>query len=329
MSAVSPGAARERWRFPVNGRFLGAFLEVVGETAVFGFRDADSFPAMGAFSAGGERLWEKRWDDFAFFHVRGGRLFVDGDKARRVAAATGEVEAERDLGGPASLFWAQSRGPIYRLPAEGRYVGLDGDSWDVLWEWTPDKEDFTAHHDGRLCRYREGEGVTLFDLPSLAKRGPVSTPPMAKFGLHQHVGDLWCQFGSSGGGRAAVDLASGQEVWRASEPAAYGLVTFDEDRAYSPAGGLTAYDLRTGAQAWRREFGEIPTSRARLRDGLLYVATGDKYVHVVEAATGEVRLSQRLDFEVAGAIEPSPVVPWGRGRILVGTQHAILCLQVG
>ena len=167
----------------------------------------------------------------------------------------------------------------------------------------------------------------MFELPSLAAHGPVATPPMAKHGLHAHAGDLWCHFGSSEGGGAAVDFATGKEVWRRDEPDAYGLVTFDADRAYSPFNALAAYDLRTGKQAWRREFGEIPTSRARLRDGLLYVATGDKFVHVVEASSGEVRLSQRLDFEITGTIEPSPAVPYGRDRILVGTQYAIICLQ--
>jgi hypothetical protein len=324
-----PGAARELWRHPVDGRFLGAFLEVVGGVVVFGFRDREGFPAMAALSPDGKRLWQQRWKGFAFFHVSRERVYVDGDKARRISASTGVAEAERDLGADTAIVWAQAAGPIYRLPSQKRYFGLDGDTLATRWEWAPDKEDFTCHHEGRLCRYREGEGVTIFELPALAPRGPVPTPPMAKFGLHAHVGDLWCQFGSSEGGRAAVDLGTGREAWRAEDPAAYGLVTFDEERAYSPFGGLAAYHLRTGKQAWRREFGEIPTSRARLQDGLLYVATGDKYVHVVEAGSGDVRLSHRLDFEITGTIEPSPAVPYGRDRILVGTQYAIICLQAG
>jgi hypothetical protein len=322
-------AAREAWRHPVDGRFLGAFLSIVGGVVVLGIRDREGFPAMSALSSDGKQLWQRRWDDFAFFHVSRDRLFIDGDKARRISASTGEAEAERDLGASVAIVWAQAAGPIYRIPGEKRYFGLDGDTLGTLWEWTPDKEDFICHHDGRLCRYREGEGVAIFDLPSLVPRGPIPTPPMAKFGLHAHVGDLWCQFGSSGGGRAAVDLRTGKQVWREDEPDAYGLVTFDEGRAYSPSGALTAYDLRTGKQEWRREFGEIPTSRARLQDGLLYVATGDKYVHVIEAGTGEVRLSHRLDFEITGAVEPSPAIPYGRDRILVGTQYAIICLQTG
>jgi len=320
---------REAWRYAVDGRFLGAFLEVVGDVVVLGFRDREGFPAMAALSPDGKPLWQQRWVGFAFFHLSGGRLFVDGDKARRISPSTGMTEAERDLGGATAIVWAQMAGPIYRLPSQKRYFGLDGDTLATLWEWMPDKEDFTCHHEGRLCRYREGEGVTIFELPSLAPRGPVATPGLPKFGLHAHVGDLWCAFGSSGGGRAAADLRTGKGAWREDEPAAYGLVTLDDDRAYSPFGGLAAYDLRTGKRAWRREFGEIPTSRARLQDGLLYVATGDKHVHVVEAATGDVRTSSRLDFEITGTIEPSPAVPYGRDRILVGTQHAIICLQAG
>jgi hypothetical protein len=221
------------------------------------------------------------------------------------------TETDHNLGDGTAIVWAQAAGPIYRLPSQKRYFGLDGDTLATRWEWMPDKEDFTCHHEGWLCRYREGEGVTMLELPSLSPRGPVATPGLPKFGLHAHVGDLWCAFGSSGGGRAAVDLRTTKETWRADEPAAYGLVTFDSERAYSPFGGLAAYDLRTGKPVWRREFGEIPTSRARLRDGLLYVATGDKFVHVVEADTGDVRMSHRLDFRSPVPSSRPPPYPTG------------------
>jgi hypothetical protein len=326
VSKVAP-PARELWRHPVPGRFLGAFLDVVKGTPVYGLRDLEGFPAMAAIAPDGALLWQRRWPSFAFFHVSRDRLFIDGDRARRISAATGETEAERDLGDDVTSVWAQDAGPIYRIPAMKRYFGLEGNSLEVSWEWAPDREDFTCHHEGLLCRYREGEGVTMFELPSLTPRGPFPTPPLPKYGLHAHVGDLWCHFGSSAGGRAAADLATGREEWRFDEPHAHGLVMFDEERAYAPMNALIAYDLRSGRQTWRRDFGDIPTSRPRLRDGLLYLATGDKYAHVVDARTGEVRLSQLLEFEITGMIEPSPVVPYGRDRILVGTQHAILCLQ--
>jgi outer membrane protein assembly factor BamB len=282
---------------------------------------------MGAITPDGQLLWQRRWEGFSHFKVSRDRVFIDGHRARRISAHTGETEAERDLGNKASIVWAQDAGPIYRIPSRKHYYGLDGDSLAPLWEFAPDREDFSYGHEGFLCRYREGQGVTMFELPSLAARGPVPTPPMAKHGMHAHVGDIWCQFGSSEGGRAAVDLATGEEVWRFEEPDAHGLMTFDEERGYSPMNALIAYDLRTGQPVWRRDFGEVPTSRARLRDGLLYLATGDKHAHIVEARTGEVCLSPPLDFESSGGIEPSPAVPYGPDRILVGTQYAILCLQ--
>ena len=156
-------------------------------------------------------------------------------------------------------------------------------------------------------------------MPALTPVGPIATPPLPEFAAHGHAGDLWCQFGMSGGGRAAVDLRTGREVWREAEPGSYGLTVFDEERGYSPADALTAYDLRTGRQVWRREFGQIPTSRPRLAGGRVYIATGDKFAHVLDARTGEVLLSHELKIKAQGAIDPSPAVPFGERRLLVGT----------
>ncbi len=320
--------AREVWRHPVNGAFLGAFLDVVGGVVVFSFQDREHWSTMRALSSDGKRLWEKRWKDFAYFHSNGDRLYVDGDKARRISASTGLTEVERDLGRSVDIRWATAAGPIYRIPEEARYFGLDGETLATVWEWIPDRENFTCNHDGRLCRYRPDEGITIFELPSLARIGPIATPPLADFGMHTHVGDLWCHFGASEGGRAAVEIRTGSEVWRETQPDSYGLTVFDDERAYSPRDALTAYDLRTGRQVWRREFGQIPTSMPRVANGRVYIASGDMFAHVIEARTGEVIVSHDLKIKAKGVIDPSPAVPFGERRVLVGTHDVILCLEM-
>jgi hypothetical protein len=52
-------------------------------------------------------------------------------------------------------------------------------------------------------------------------------------------------------------------------------------------------------------------------------------IHVLEAATGEILLSHRFVYKSSGlGFEPSPVVPLGEDRIVVGTRKAIYCLEV-
>lgn len=318
--------AREAWRFRVPGRFPGSFLDVVRGVVVYKFGDREHYPAMGAISPEGARLWEQRWDDFAFFFASQERLYVDGDRARRICPETGRVDMERALGKSVELRCALSAGPVYRMPDEERYFGLDGETLATLWE-VPEDDDFTFD-EGRICRYRPSDGITILELPSLRQSGPFEpTTPLPRFGQHIHAGDSWCHFGSTEGGRAAVDLDSGEVLWRELEPGAYGLIATDGERAYSPRDGLAAYELSTGRLVWQRQFGEIPTSVPHVAKGHIYVATGDKYVHMLDAPTGEVLLSHRLNFEISGTIEPSPAVPLGENRILVGTQHEILCIE--
>jgi hypothetical protein len=48
---------------------------------------------------------------------------------------------------------------------------------------------------------------------------------------------------------------------------------------------------------------------------------------MLDAKTGEVLLSHLLNFKITGTIEPSPAIPLGENRILVGTQHEIICIE--
>ena len=319
--------AREAWRFRVSGSFLGSFLHAVGGTLVLMFSDREHWSTMAGVSVDGAGLWERRWDDFAHFSCSRNRLFVDGDKARRIKAETGETELERHLGAPVYLKWALDTGPIYKVAGGKRYFGLDGEALSTLWEWEDENEDFTFD-DGRLCRLSPSRGITIHELPSLRQLGPTRRTPLSGGGAHTHLGDLFCVFGYRDGGRAGVNLKTGDVEWHFTEPTGYGLTNFDAERAYSPWDGVSAYDLRTGELLWKRAFGEIPTSPPRVQSGKVYVATGDRFVHVLDAASGEVLLSQQLKFKSAGAIEPAPVVPIGRNLIAIGTLREIICLEV-
>jgi len=317
----------EAWRFRVNGNFLGSFLEPVGDVVVLSFQDAEHWTTLAGVSAEGNGLWEKRWEDLAYFRCSKDRLFVDGDKARRIDPRTGRVLAERHLARSVDIRCALDAGPVYRIPEEKKYFGLDGEALATLWEWQDEKENFTFD-EGRLCRDRPGEDITIYELPSLHKHGPIPATAISAEGAHAHFGDLFCHFGFTEGGRTAVDLKTGEVAWRYSEPAAYGLIWFDCERGYSSWEGVSAYDLRTGKQLWKRTFGEIPTSRARVEDGRVYVATGDRFVHVLDAETGDTLVSYQPKFKITGTVEPSPVVPLGEDRIVVGTRKEIICLEV-
>jgi hypothetical protein len=317
--------AREAWRFQVDGAFLGAFLGVVGDVVVFSFRDQDHYATLGAVTTEGHQLWVQRWEDFCYFFSSQGRLYVDGDKARRICPATGCVEAERDLGRSVEIWCALPAGPVYVIPEEKRFFGLDAGGLATLWEWHGGDSWF---HDFRICRYRPEDGISIFALPSLSQYGPVQTAALPEPAVHSHAGDVWCHFGTTGGGRRGIDLRTGETVWHFADPSAYGLMTFDDTTGYSPSDGMSAYDLRTGRQLWKREFRAQPSSVAAVANGRVYFATGDEYVHVLDAGTGEAILSHQLDFTRSDAMEPSPVVPLGENRIIVGTYKEIICLEI-
>lgn len=325
---MTPTNAREVWRFRVNGTFQGSFLETLGGVVVFKFQDKQHWTTLASISTEGAGLWQERWEDFAYFRSNRNRLFVDGGKARRVHPTTGEVLAERSLGRSVEAHWALDAGPVYCIPEEKKYFGLDGETLETLWEWQDEKEDFTFD-EGRLCREQPGRDITIHELPSLKVEARVPATIIPADGAHAHVGDLYCHFGFTAGGRSAVDLKTGEVAWRDEEPIGYGLISFDDKRGYSQRDGVGAYDLRSGKQIWNRTFGDYPTSRVRPEGGRVYVATGDRFVHVLDAETGETLVSHQLKFKLTGAVEPSPVVPLGENRIVVGTNKEIICLEVG
>lgn len=108
---------REAWRFRVNGSFLGSFLEPVGSGLVMTFQDKEHWTTLAGVSAEGHGLWERRWEDFAYFFCSQDRLFVDGDKARRIRPETGEVLVERNLG--ASVYISTTSSATSGTPGAG------------------------------------------------------------------------------------------------------------------------------------------------------------------------------------------------------------------
>lgn len=318
--------AREVWRFPIEGDFLGSFLGVADGTLLVAFCDRAESTCLTALSIDGLVLWEKRWPDFAYFFCSRNRVFVDGDRARRISPKTGETLNERDLGTSVYAKAAFDAGPVYKIAEGKRHLGLDGETLSILWEEEDQLGDLTFD-EGRLCRLNPDWGMAIHELPSLRQLGGSNRALLTDEGAHTHCGNLVCAFGYSSGGRAAVDLETGEVVWRYAEPVGYGLSRFDERRAYSPRDGLTAYDLVTGRELWRRTFSSVVTSRPHLANGRIYVASDDRFVHVLDAETGALFLSEQLAFKRSGTVEPSPVISWGDRGIVVGTRKAIIYLE--
>lgn len=318
---------REAWRFRVNGDFLGSFLEVFPGSIVFKFARPDSQIALAAVAPDGNGLWESRWPGLAYFFGNGKEFFIDGECARVVAPDTGQVLQERDLGSDVELRWVIDTGPVYEMPDERRYIGLDGMTLATLWEWRVEGVDPTPEG-GRLCSYNPSGDIIVRGLPSLEKAAQIPAPPMPSGAAHTHYEDLFCLFAYTRGGRAGVNLKSGRVEWRCDDPGGYGLTVFDANRAYSPRDRISAYDLRSGSLLWARGFAGVPTCPPAVRGPRLFVATGDGSVHVLNVSNGDIVGSYKLRYRPSGAIEPAPLAPWGEGRIVVGTRREIICLEL-
>ncbi len=315
------------WKHPVKDDFSGSFLDVVGDKIVFRYSRSGDY-ALRALDAEGRASWEHAWPDFdGIYRLRGANLYTGGTRARCVSVATGEVLVERDLGREAQ---AQAAKPSVAYRTEdGVLIGLDPESLSTVWEW-PDADGNFVADDGRVCRYLPSQGITIIEPRTRAERTIQPERELPWSALHFHLGNLWCHLGLTEGGRTAIDLETGRVVWHEAQPAGYGLVTIDGERAYSPFEGLSAYDLRDGRQLWSQRLSVL--NRAHISNGRAYIGGGEgstPLIFVVDCATGEVLVKHRADFKLTGlGFEPSPVIPMGDDRIIVGTRRAILCLEL-
>ena len=323
--------AKEVWTHRIKkGTFGGTNLRVVGETVALHVR-GNAGPSLRALDGDGQVRWEIKDDGIPSFRAANGVLYVDGRRALRVSPATGEILTERDFGRSVLLNWMPAGRPVVAVDRFTRLIGLDPEGLSTLWEWPDPEKSFTADRPGQLCGYDSTLGLRIVDLSTMTERA-VPAPGFSAMGLHGHVDDLWCEFAMQQGGRLGIDLNTGEVVWRSEIPAGYGLTVFHEDLAISNADGLVAYDMRTGEEVWRQRFGFRRGGVAaapRVVDGRLYVGTTEGCVHVVDCRTGRVELTHKVSVRLSGlGIEPSPVVPMGDDRLVVGMRTAVVCLEI-
>jgi hypothetical protein len=272
----------------------------------------------------GEARWELERTEDPDFHVFARYVYVGGKTAVCVDIETGAPVAERDFSSDVKVQPPSGLGPSYWVDPDGPLLGLNPTTLDTVWEW---KEGLGVHADF-LCGRRPG-----------AIRAVSLSPPMQVSevrgdfgeikGWHTHCGDLLCVVGMRGGGRIGVSQTTGEIVWQGPEPRGGPWVGFGLATAYSTDGPLEAWDLRTGNRVWSRQFASVIQSLPTEAHGRVHVATRDGVVHLVDTKDGAVLATHKLKCRPSGSLyEPSPVVPWGESRILVGTQREIICLEV-
>lgn len=152
--------------------------------------------------------------------------------------------------------------------------------------------------------------------------------------------------GSTNGVMTAINTADGSIAWTFSagrpifgQAAAHdGSVYFVCDNGY-----LYRLDAGTGVETWRFDLGDsraprilghaqvydhdARSPRPLIRDGVVYVGSGEGTMHAVDAATGTPRWSVPLGgrLRAAAAVDPSG----GPSRVYVGsTGHHLYCLDV-
>lgn len=316
------------WKHAAN--FSGSSLDVVSGMAVCQSLAGSKFLFTGLDEKGQQR-WSNQWSGAMYFWSYGQRIYLGGHKARCVDAGTGQLLVEREYGrNGVDVYAPISSGPVYSGKVPKAIMGLHPDDLSIVWEWPDPEEEYTAH-ERRLCSYGRSGQMRFVDLATLKENVPVQGPPLSGVAVHGHCGDLVCVFHLFEGGRMGVHMKTGEVVWREVDPGYYSPV-FDGDRAYSGPLGLSAYDLHTGKRLWHQSCGSKDRELScppRIVNGRAYVGSTDGFIHVVDCRTGELVLSHKLDVKLSGlGHEPSPVVPLGENRIVVGMRRSIVCVEV-
>jgi outer membrane protein assembly factor BamB len=325
---------RECWRHAIQGRngmpgeYNAGSFSATEHGVVFTSwrpdRQGRSTVHVVSISPEGEARWDLERTETPDSHVFGRHVYVGGPTAVCFDMETGARIAERDFSREVDVQPASDLGPTYWLEPDGPLVGLNPTTLETVWEW---KEGLGVH--GTFLCWCGRDVITIVPLQDMqAKeiRGPFGD----LHGWHGHFGDLLCVVGlAEGGGRIAVSQSTGEIMWRGDEPRACRWVGFGPATAYSTDGPLEAWDLQTGNRIWSRQFDAAIQNLPTEAHGRVHVATRDGTVHLLDAKDGGVLATHALKHRRSGSLyEPSPVLPWGEKRILVGTQREIICLEV-
>ncbi|KUF11482.1 outer membrane protein assembly factor BamB family protein [Pseudoponticoccus marisrubri] len=116
---------------------------------------------------------------------------------------------------------------------------------------------------------------------------------------------------------------NGEPVWTRSlvplrdeaRQAQGGGLAHGEGRLYAASGfgTLTALDPATGAEIWTQKLGNTATGAPSVRDGVVYVVSGDRTAWAIEADTGRVR------WQIEGAADTNNVA--GGPAPAIGEDH--------
>jgi outer membrane protein assembly factor BamB len=162
-----------------------------------------------------------------------------------------------------------------------------------------------------------GEALHAVHLPDAEglwqyEAGPSLRPPVVS---EQKV--LWLTSSGSEGTLSALDLSTGEELWKAALPGAGGVVVRGDTAYASPA---SAFDLNSGERLWRSEgVGDSASGGPALSASgdLLFAGTagGDKPASVVavDTETGDEIWSVDLEGD---AVDPSDRL-WVSGGVVV------------
>jgi outer membrane protein assembly factor BamB len=318
---------RRAWTFEVDGRILNAFTIVAGGLAICQYVPyvRNAARVVTALGGAGKPVWTADWPYIENYFTYDGSLYLGGSHARRADVLSGRLLAERPFEDDVTILPPIDSGPVYS--SAGRIMGLAAEDLSTAWE-VPDPDEELVVDNGRLCRYTADGLMSHIDLTTLEESPPVQAPrpPSNGAALHTHVGDVWCLFYISEGGRWAIDEKSGEVLWHDDQPGGHGLAAFAGDRAYTTGeGGVSAYDLISGRRVWHQPCGPQPRalcSGPRLEAGRIYAGTRDRLVCVIDAGSGGLLLDERVD------VEPEAVRPLGDGHLIVGSAHAIHCYEL-
>ncbi|WP_298585406.1 PQQ-binding-like beta-propeller repeat protein [uncultured Kocuria sp.] len=185
--------------------------------------------------------------------------------------------------------WAVLTGAVLLLgagPVAAAEVPVDSPQEWTQYRLTPEKNP-VIETDGSVVPAADG-----FRLPDEVRATPVVVGDRLYVGTH------------GSGTLHAFDLATGEQLWQAqapnwihsemlvSEGTVYvgygdrGQEREDGLRGDGP-GGVLALDAETGEQKWEYTVDAHVMPTPVLHDGRIHAATGDRHLHVIDAATGE------------------------------------------
>ncbi|MEW6742133.1 MAG: PQQ-binding-like beta-propeller repeat protein [Planctomycetota bacterium] len=233
-----------------------------------------------------------------------GVLYAGGDSLYCIDAKTGDTTAKWPEGGSMKVAAAPvlDKDRVIARNNNGDVTAFTHKLEDELWTYSPDSAGgnfaFPAVLDEGMYVFSHGAKVLAVDAAKGEKTWEFDVENRASVDMAPAAANGKVFFGTASGSFFALDIKTGEQVWKYSGEATFGwtdpVVAFDMvfvgDRGIKGGrrGAMNAFQAKTGTQVWCQDFGATGLSTPGIMPGYVFAGFA-RVVACFDAKDGKIR----------------------------------------